>query len=98
MAYCRNCGNEIHDQAVICPKCGVAQRQVDDTGGIGWGLLCYFIPILGLILYFIWKDEKPKTAKACIIGSIVNLAIGLLIAILWIVIIIIFGVTASTIM
>lgn len=24
--YCRNCGNEVHDKAVACPKCGVNPR------------------------------------------------------------------------
>ncbi len=98
MAYCRNCGNEIHDEAVICTTCGVSQRQVEDNGGIGWGLLSYFVPIAGIILFLIWKDEKPKTAKACIIGSIINLSIGMLMIIIFWAIIIIFGVTASTLM
>lgn len=26
MAYCRKCGAEIGDEAVICPKCGVMQN------------------------------------------------------------------------
>ncbi len=25
--YCKNCGNEMHDQAVVCVKCGVAAGQ-----------------------------------------------------------------------
>jgi hypothetical protein len=26
---------------------------------------CFFIPFLGLILYLIWKDEKPVAANEC---------------------------------
>ena len=66
MAYCKNCGAQIHDQAVICPQCGVEQRPMgsaNDTGNIGWGLLGCCIPVVGLILYLVWKDSKPKTAK-----------------------------------
>lgn len=37
--YCKNCGNEIDDKAVICPNCGVAtdnnQSSSNDTGSIG---------------------------------------------------------------
>ena len=67
MAFCRNCGQEIHDNAVICNHCGVAQTTVPgqvDNGGFGWGLLGCCIPVAGLVLFLIWKDNKPKTAKA----------------------------------
>ena len=40
MAFCKNCGTEIDDRAVVCPKCGVAQQTVSagaDNGGFGWG-------------------------------------------------------------
>lgn len=56
MAYCKNCGAQIHDEAVICPTCGVAQNnqpQVVDNGGFGWGLLGCCIPIVGLILFLV---------------------------------------------
>lgn len=33
MKYCRNCGNQLVDEAVICPKCGcqVEQLTVDNS-------------------------------------------------------------------
>jgi len=34
----------------------------------GWSVLGFFIPIVGLILYFCWKNEKPKAAKASLHG------------------------------
>lgn len=73
MAYCKKCGAEIDDQAVICPKCGVQQTpEVEDTGGFLWGLLGCCIPLVGLILYLVWKDTKPKTSKAAGIGALVS--------------------------
>lgn len=72
--YCKNCGKEINDEAVICPECGVQQKELtasNDTGGFGWGLLGCCIPIVGLILFLVWKDSKPKTAKAAGIGALV---------------------------
>ncbi len=74
MAYCRNCGSEIDNQAIICPKCGVAQQSmpsVVDNGGFGWGVLGCCIPIVGLVLFLVWRDTKPKTAKAAGIGALV---------------------------
>lgn len=78
MAYCRRCGAPISDQAMVCPSCGEPQYSVppvQDNGGIGWGLLGCCIPVAGLVLYLVWKDQKPKTAKAAGIGALV--AVGL---------------------
>ena len=78
MAYCRRCGAPISDQAMVCPSCAEPQYSVppvQDNGGIGWGLLGCCIPIVGLVLFLVWKDQKPKTAKAAGIGALV--AVGL---------------------
>lgn len=81
MAFCKNCGAQIDDRAVVCPKCGVPQNNtppVVDNGGFGWGLLGCCVPIAGLILFLVWKDTKPKTAKAAGIGAIVSVVLGIL--------------------
>ena len=49
-----------------------------DNGGFLWGLLGCCIPLAGLILFLIWKDNKPKTAKAAGIGAIVGVGIGII--------------------
>ena len=36
----------------------------EDKGGFLWGLLGCCIPLVGLILFLVWKDNKPKTAKS----------------------------------
>ena len=79
MAFCKNCGVQIDDQAVICPSCGVSQSTtpaVVDNGGFGWGVLGCCIPIVGLILFLVWKDTKPKTAKAAGIGALVSVCVS----------------------
>lgn len=89
MAYCTNCGKEINDNAPVCVNCGTAQAQVDsqnqttqpapvDKGGFLWGLLGCCIPVVGLILFLVWKDTKPKTAKAAGIGALVSVIIGVI--------------------
>ena len=94
MAFCRNCGAQIDDQAVVCPKCGVAQgagMSTSDNGGFLWGLLGCCIPLVGLILFLVWKDTKPKTNKAAGIGALV----GVLSIVVWYIVAIVIGLGAA---
>ncbi len=50
----------------------------NDNGGFLWGLLGCCIPIVGLVLFLVWKDQKPKTAKAAGIGALVSVILGVL--------------------
>lgn len=50
----------------------------NDSGGFLWGLLGCCIPIVGLVLFLVWKDQKPKTAKAAGIGALVSVILGVL--------------------
>ena len=52
--------------------------NVEDNGGIGWGLLGCCIPVAGLVLFLVWKDTKPRTAKAAGIGALVSVILGIL--------------------
>lgn len=81
MAFCKNCGAQIDDKAVVCPSCGVAQTTtptVIDNGGFGWGLLGCCIPLVGLILFLVWHDTKPRSAKAAGIGALISTIVGIL--------------------
>lgn len=50
------------------------------------------IPIVGLVLFLVWKDTKPKTSKAAGIGALV----GLIIAVLYYLLIAVVGVGFAT--
>ena len=91
MAFCKNCGKEIDDNSVVCPHCGVIQKEelvqnTVDNGGFLWGLLGCCIPIVGLILFLVWRDTKPKTSRAAGIGALVGV---ICVAVYYIVIIVI---------
>lgn len=65
--YCKNCGKEIDDNAYVCVHCGVKvnnedDKKIDNPSNLAGAVSCCF-PIVGLILYFLWKDEKPNSAK-----------------------------------
>lgn len=57
-------------------------ENANDKGGFLWGLLGFCIPIVGLILFLVWKDSKPKSAKAAGIGALVSVVIGVVFYIL----------------
>ncbi len=48
----------------------------EDKGGFLWGLLGCCIPIVGLILFLVWKDSKPNSAKAAGIGALVSVILS----------------------
>jgi hypothetical protein len=77
MAFCKKCGAEINEQDSECPRCGAAQTpQAADNGGFLWGLLGFCIPLVGLILFLVWKDTKPRTGKAAGMGALVSVICG----------------------
>lgn len=87
--YCSNCGNKLDEKAYVCPKCGViVNNDINnvnsnvDKGGIGWSFLGFFFPIVGLVLYLVWKNEKPKSAKASLKGFLISVIIGVIFYIL----------------
>ena len=65
--FCKNCGQEIEDNADVCIHCGVStgknsSNSLDNPSHLA-GVASYCFPIVGIILYFMWKDEKPESAK-----------------------------------
>ena len=89
MKYCTNCGSELKEGADVCLNCGKTVEKIGstapsgtDTGSFGWGLLGFCIPLVGLILYLMWKDEKPLNAKKAGRGAIFGFVLSIVGAIL----------------
>lgn len=72
MNYCPDCGVEVLTQKKSCTKFGKTLVSFEesefiesnDTSGLDYELLAFLFPLIGLILYFIWKDEKPVFANS----------------------------------
>ena len=63
-------------------------QQTDSEGStVGWGILAFFIPIVGFILWLIWKDEHPARAKSAGIGCLVSICLGVVGVILYVVLV-----------
>ena len=52
--------------------------STQDSSSIGFGILGFFIPLVGLILFLVWKNEKPLKAKSCITGAAIGFVLGLI--------------------
>lgn len=78
--YCKNCGSEISKEAYVCPKCGakVKDAKQEDKPSVGFNILALLFPIVGLILYFTWKNNTPNKAKSILTCAIISWALGIL--------------------
>ena len=63
------------------------QVQAAQEGGTGgWGILGVFIPIVGFILWLVWKDEHPARSRSAGIGCLVSVCLGVVGSIIYIII------------
>ena len=80
MKFCSTCGAELHDNAVVCVKCGCAvtppPSQTPDTRSKALNFASFICPIAGFILYGVLKDKTPIRAKGCKKWAILGLVIG----------------------
>lgn len=83
--FCKQCGARISENAIICAKCAHPTRPsgnnqqaaAEDRGGCLWIFLGAILGIISLILYFVWRHDKPLRAKAILMGWIIGMIIGL---------------------
>ena len=64
----------------------VLQPTAQDNGSFGWAVLGFFFPIVGLILYLVWRTEKPLSARRAGIGALVSVIVGAVFTVLLIVV------------
>ena len=90
--YCKNCGHYIDDSATYCKNCGTKfdnNNGTDDHLSFGFAVLGFFIPIVGLILFLIYEEKKPKRAKSAgkgaLIGFITEIVLAIILVILYVV-------------
>lgn len=79
--YCKNCGEQISEHAEICIHCGVRVKNARGEDKPNWAVniltLCC-VPLVGLVLFFVWKDEKPIAAKSALTFFFINLGLIIL--------------------
>lgn len=80
---CPNCGenpktkkkNKIKDQVKEEKKSSSKSSVNSENLFVLWGVISFFVPIVGLILFCVWNKTKPKDAKAAGIGALARVVI-----------------------
>lgn len=93
--YCKNCGRSVDDTSSYCNNCGARIDNKpnadvsEDSLSLGFAILGFFIPIVGLILFLIYEEKKPKRAKSAgkgaLIGFITKIVLAIILVILYVV-------------
>lgn len=93
--YCKNCGRTVDDTSSYCNNCGARIDNKpnadvsEDNSNLGFAILGFFIPIVGLILFLIYEEKKPKRAKSAgkgaLIGFITKIVLAIILVILYVV-------------
>ncbi len=85
--YCKHCGKEINDQAVICVHCGcsvvekkeglISEMTEESNRGMITLLLCFFLGAFGVHRFYVGKTATGiamlLTAGGCGIWMLVDL-------------------------
>ena len=54
-----------------------------NDGNIGWGFLGFFVPVIGLVLFCVWKDEQPLNAKYAGMGALISTILSVVFVVLY---------------
>lgn len=100
--YCKNCGRTVDDTSSYCNNCGARidnkpnADASEDSLSLGFAILGFFIPIVGLILFLIYEEKKPKRAKSAIKGALIGFITKIVLAIILVILYVVFATTLFT--
>ena len=86
--FCTSCGRSLN--AAPPPQRpvgggGTEKRVIvlpKDDPSFGFGLLSFLFPIVGLVLYLVWRDVLPRRAHSCGFGALVSVIVGFVLSII----------------
>ncbi|MBR5439097.1 MAG: zinc ribbon domain-containing protein [Clostridia bacterium] len=99
--FCRTCGKEINDDAIICPNCGCATNKKNtpvSTGESkkGMGLLLgFFLGLIGLIIGLCIYQPETEERKTFMSGWVTAFVISICISVVFG---IIYGISLSSLL
>ena len=95
--YCKNCGRPVDDTSSYCNNCGARIDNKpnadvsENNSNLGFAILGFFIPIVGLILFLIYEEKKPKRAKSAIKGTLIGFITEIVLAIILVILSVVFA-------
>ncbi len=52
-------------------------QSAKEGGTAGWGVLGFFFPLVGFILWLVWKDDHPARSRSAGIGCLVAVCLSI---------------------
>lgn len=95
--YCKNCGRTVDDTSSYCNNCGARidnkpnADASEDSLSLGFAIFGFFIPIVGLILFLIYEEKKPKRAKSAVKGALIGVITEIVLAIILVILYVVFA-------
>ncbi len=95
--YCKNCGRTVDDTSSYCNNCGARidnkpnADASEDSLSLGFAIFGFFIPIVGLILFLIYEEKKPKRAKLAVKGALIGFITEIVLAIILVILYVVFA-------
>ncbi|WP_295049951.1 zinc-ribbon domain-containing protein [Ruminococcus sp.] len=95
--YCKNCGRIVDDTSSYCNNCGARidnkpnADASEDSLSLGFAIFGFFIPIVGLILFLIYEEKKPKRAKSAGKGALIGFITEIVLAIIFVILYVVFA-------
>lgn len=59
----------------------IEQRKEEEGSVFGWSVLGFLIPIVGLVLWIIWKKDEPRKSTAARNGFIAAIILDVILVI-----------------
>ena len=85
MPYCPNCGTQVRETQNICQNCGnnhnLSKQKIkieEENSTFGYAVLGFVMPLVGLVLYLIWLEEKPKASRSAGVGALVRVIFSII--------------------
>ena len=83
---CPGCGcaqeNNVPGNNAPQIKTALSNLGREASSNFGWSVLGFFIPIVGLILYLVWKETNPSKAKAAGYGALSGFLLSLCVSVI----------------
>ncbi len=94
--YCKNCGSKLVFKIGTCKRCGLnydfrtSDEKKEENKGfkIGWAILGFFLPVIGLMLFLAWRKTNKVKSKSVGAGALIGELLSIVITIAMVVVLV----------